>query len=216
MKIKIYKILSFFSIIIFSLYWSVAFLWTLPAFKSKNSIGRKINLPKTIFMSEWKLFTPPATYDYRLYYIVRNIKKTAIADRIEVLENLSIQQQLKAPFNQQELILDYLVNKNIARLSKTGWAIDKKSGIDSSGIATFGKIPSSMAKVESRKNYQMNFSSLFNFGMMVLHERNINIEGNEMKIVIKKKIIKPFKEMHNKRFVRTETTTFESPYMSLQ
>lgn len=188
----------------------------MPGFNYKNSIQKKIYFPKILFVSDWKLFTPPSTYVQRLYYIVKDVKKTSLADTIEIMENISVQKQLKAPFNQEELIIDYMVNKNVIRLSKIGWVIYTKSTIDSLGLVTSGKSPQSTETAANSKNLNTYLSSLINFGGMVLKERNINIDGKEVKIVIKQKKITPFKEMCNTNFVRTETTVFESPYMPFQ
>jgi len=216
MKIIIYKILSFLSIIVFAFYWSLAFLWSLPDFKFNHAIEKKIHVPKALFVSDWKLFTPPFTNDQRLYYIVRNVKTIFTADTIEVLENISKQKQLKAPFNQNELIIDYLVNKNVVHLSRTGWMINNKSGADSSAILTSGKITNPLALVGNNGLYKMHLTSLLNFGLVVLKDHHINIDGKEMKIVIKQKKMKSFEEMNNTNFIRTETTIFESTYMPLK
>lgn len=216
MKIKIYKIVSIVAVIVFLLYWSLSILWPMPGFKYRNSIQKKIYFPRVLFVSSWKLFTPPYQHDQRLYYIVRNVKKSFIADTIEVLGNISKQKQLKAPFNQKELIVDYLVNKNVVHLPRNRWGDNKKTGKDSSAILASAKMAQAKEMMENNGSYQMHLSSLINFGLVILKEKKINSDGKEMKIVIKQKIMRPFKEMNNTNFIRTETTIFESTYMPLK
>jgi len=135
---------------------------------------------------------------------------------MELLENIAIQKQHKAPFYQKQLIIDYLVNKNVVHLYRAAWVIDKKSDTDSSTILAPDKLTKSVAMAENINYTNMYLSSLLNYGLVVLKERNININGKEVKIVIKQKIMTPFKEMDNTDFVRTQTTVFESPYIQLQ
>lgn len=215
MKTKIYKILSIFSIVVFLSYWFVAFLFTFTDFKWKKSVEKKNSLPKTLFVSDWKLFTPPSIYDQRLYYIFRQVKKISISDTLELLGNISIQKQLKAPFNQKELIIDYLVNKNVFWLLKSGWETNRTLRSDSLSTLPSDEIQQSMLMDNEQKNSNKYLSSLFNFGLKVLKEHRVNLDGKEIKIVIKQKIIKPFEDMHNKNLERTETTVFESPFTRL-
>ena len=216
MKSQLYKILSLLSVLGFSLYWSLAFLWSVPDIIFKNPFREKIKLPKSLFVSEWKLFTPPFTNDYRLYYIARNLENSAISDTIEVLENISIKKKHKVPFNQKEIILDYLVNKNVIHLVRISSGAYKVSDTNSKTILESGKTTKSRAMSQINKMHPIYLTALFNFGWVVLKEHTNNIEGKEMKIVIKQKRITPFEEMENTNFDRTETTLFDSPYMSFQ
>lgn len=184
----------------------------MPSNYAKEIIANHAPRFSTMFGISWNLFTPPFTYNNRLYYIVRNTGRPDRSDTIEVLENISLQKQTTAPFNQKENIIDHLVNNNVSRLTKTIWLNKKKPQESEPGTTDSAYIASAIAEVANSKNYLIFLTTLNNYCKVALKENKIDTAGKEVKTVIKEKMIRPFKEMYNTNFVQKETLVFETPF----
>lgn len=196
----------------FLLYWVGLAILSMPANPAKNLLASRVTHFKSAFGTTWKLFTPPHTYNIRLYYIVRNISSPFKADTLEVLENISLKKQQAAPFNQKESITDALVNNNVIGVLNAVWENREMPQVDSAGTADTIYIARVVAEKANNRNYQIYLASLHNYCRLVLKENNLNEAGKEVKIVIKEKLIKPFADIDNAGFVPKEIVVFATDY----
>lgn len=212
MKNRFYLILSCGCVATFFLYWIIVFILAMPSNYPKKVITSRLPRFKNIFGSTWKLFTPPNNFNDRLYFITRDINSQGKADTIEVLENISLQKQQKAPFNQKENVIDHLVNNNVSNVKITVRS-SKKNTIENQ-LATKDSLKAStiIDAFVNNPNAIAYLSTLKNYGMVVLKQNKVDTTGKEFKMVITEKKIRPFNQMADTNFVETEIIFFETPY----
>ncbi len=212
MKNPFYRILSYLCIGTFFLYWAGIFILAMPSNHAKKIIISRAPRFRNIFGTTWRLFTPPSTFNDRLYFIVRDITRPDKTDTIEVLENISLQKQHNAPFNQRENIIDHLVNNNVLNVKLTIWSNKKKPAEGLSETKDSLYISNAIAAFTYNKNYNAYLSTLKNYAIIVLKQRQIDTTDKELKIVITEKKTRPFNQMSNTNLLSKETLVFETPF----
>ncbi|MEO6731176.1 MAG: hypothetical protein ABIN01_08155 [Ferruginibacter sp.] len=215
MKYPFFRILSYTVILVFFLYWTSIFILSLPSINAKTTITRHFPRFRVLFQNSWKLFTPPFTFNDRLYFIVRDQHNPNRADTLEVLEDIALQKQRKAPFNQRENIIDHSVNNTVTKLTGIIWLHKKMPSGDIAGSSDTAYISRAIAEASGDKNYQIYLGTLNNYCKKVLKEKNMDT-GREVKMIITQKTIRPFNEMSNNAFLQKETVVFETPYNLLR
>ena len=212
MKSKIYSFISFAITIVFFAYWGVIFLFALPSNKPPNGLSNTAPGLTRFFYQEWSLFSPPAAYDFRLYFILRDTDKKSIADTMEVLENISLQKQRKAPFNQREILTDQMIYLNIKKLNaallKTVYSLQSALP-DSSDNYCRAESIRVLLNNHSCTDYITN---LENYSRLLYKMNNTVITDKEQKMILARKSIKPFKQAAGKSFIPAETIIFETMY----
>lgn len=212
MKNSFVRIVSYLAILIFLLHWAVAFILAMPVNYVKQTVTGYLPRYQTMF-SSWSFFTPPLTYHNRLYFIFRDSKISGNKqDTIEVLANISLQKQIRAPFNQRENIIDHLVNNSVADLKKI--VCPYKTTIDSLSINKSDSlaIARAISNVENNVNYKRHLATLTNYCKTVLQEKHIDTIGKEVKIVIKEEAIRPFNQIVDASYLQKEILVFETTY----
>ena len=212
MKNPFYRTLSYLCIIIFISYWIGLFICAMPSNYAKNIISNKAPRFRSIFGGTWKLFTPPDTFNNRMYFIAREIARPDKADTIEVLTNIAKQKQYNVPFNQKENIIDHLVNNNVIAILSKVWYSKKMPAKDASNAADSLYIANAIEAATFYNAYNASLASLQNYCKVVLRNSKIGLSGKEAKIVIKKISIRPFKQMNDSHFLQKEILVFETPY----
>lgn len=215
MKKPVYKILSYLCIAAFLLYWSIIFILVMPSNSVKQIISQHSPRFKNTFGIGWTLFTPPNTCNDRLYFIVRIINGHEKPDTIEVLENIALQKQAHAPFNQKENIIDHLVNNTVWNIKLIVWSNKKKPVVDVPGMSDSLYIVNAIAAVEGRQAYSAYRNTLINYCRIILQQKKLDAADKEVKIMITEKQIRPFKKMTDSNFLQKETLVFETPYTPL-
>ncbi len=184
----------------------------MPPGYANKTMSEKAPMFKNMFGISWKLFTPPFTYNDRLYFIVRDIERPYIADTLEVLEKIALQKQRNAPFNDEENVIDHLVNNNVSGVKRTVWFNKKMPSQDTPGTTDSLYIAHAIAAVAATNNYTAFVTTLNNYCMVILKENNIDTIRKEFKIIITEKKIPPFKHIGDTSFLQKETLVFETPY----
>ena len=200
------------AVVIFLLYWMAVFAVSFTGRKAKQIIGNVAPKFNSLFGYSWRLFTPPYTFNVRLYFIVQDVYPPYQTDTVEVLQQIALQKQTAAPFNQPETITDYLVNSNVNGLIKTVWSNKNMPSDIPAPLTDSGYVAQAIAKVEMDKTYQMYLATLKNYCQVVLKDRQISSVGKEIKIVIKEKAIRPFDAMQEKGFEEKERLVFETAF----
>ncbi len=211
MKQPFFRLLSYLCIITFLIHWVAVFTMAVPSNTVSKIIVNRSPGFLTTFTS-WKFFTPPYTFNNRLYFIVRDINGKNKADTIEVLANISLQKYDKAPFNQEENIIDHLVNHDVGNIKRLVWQMKKKPTGTFPGNSDSLYIASAVAEVAYNNSYRASLATLNNYYKVVLKEKNIDTLGKEIKIVITEKKIRPFKNIADSDFPIQETISFETAY----
>ena len=212
MKNPFYRTLSYLCIIIFASYWIGLFICAMPSNYAKNIISNKAPRFRSIFGGTWKLFTPPDTFNNRMYIIARDIARPEKADTIEVLANIAKQKQYNVPFNQKENIIDHLVNNNVIAILNRVWYNNKMPTEDASNAADSLYIVNAIESATFYNDYNASLATLRNYCKVVLKNNKIELSGKEAKIVIKKISVRPFKQMNDSHFLQKEILVFETPY----
>ena len=212
MKNQLYRILPYIVVSGFLLYWLTAIIWAMPTGYAQKALTAFVPRLKIMYGFKWKLFTPPYTYNHRLYFIVRNTGEQSSTDSIEVLQNMSLQKQKNAPFNQQESNIDYLVQRNVTGIVNTVYKTREKPGSDLAQNNSAAYMAEAIKAVATNKDFHVHLRSLNNYGKEVLRQNETGTSGKEMKIVITEYMIRPFKERNNNGFRQKEILVFETPF----
>lgn len=69
-----------------------------------------------MFSQNWDFFTPPPTYDHRLYYTFFPDTHTVYGKTFEILEPLNKAKRDNSPFNSDEDVVDYLLSTSVISL----------------------------------------------------------------------------------------------------
>lgn len=214
MKNSFYSILSYLCIGTFFLYWISIIILAMPSNHAKNIIISRAPRFRNIFGTTWKLFTPPFTFNDRLYFIIRDTDNLVKTDTIEVLENIALQKQYYAPFNQKENVIDHLVNNNVLNIKQFVWLNKKKPAEDFPETKDSMYIPNAINIAANSKNYRASLATLKNYCVLILKQQHIDTNRKVMKIMITEKRIRPFNQMNDTNLVQKETLVFETPYTS--
>ena len=215
MRNYFYTGLTYFCLVAFALYWIAVIITSIPFGFAKERVTILHPGMKLLFGSPNKLFTPPYTYNDRLYLITRDIKTPQITDTIEVLAKLAVRKQQRAPCNQKENIMDHLVNNTVAGLKRA--VLQNKKMPDGAVPATTDSIyiAGALTKLANSKHFINYSTALNNYCRLILKENKTALAGKEVKIVIKEKMIPPFNQPGNSPFLQRETIVFETPYTPL-
>ena len=160
MKNAFNRILPFFFITGFILYWISIFILAMPSNVVKGFITDRTPRYNSLFGNSWNFFAPPYTYYNRLYYIIREKAHPNKVDTIEVIENISKQKQHNAPFNQKENIIDHLINHDVGMIIYIVWKDKRKPSDSEPGTTDSIYIASAIASVAENSNY-LNRRQLF-------------------------------------------------------
>ncbi len=82
--------------------------------------SKENDLFQSFFFQRWGFFAPPPTYNDRLYYVF--YKKQETRDRKiiprEICKNLFAEKSKKAPFNNEEDIMDYIISNSLITITE--------------------------------------------------------------------------------------------------
>jgi hypothetical protein len=212
MEKPLYRILSYLGIIVFLLYWLSLFILAMPSNYARTALLNYAPRFNSVFGTTWRLFTPPHSYNNRLYYIVRDIERPSESDTIEVLENIALQKQRHAPFNQKENIIDHMVNNSVAGLKRTVWPNQKMPDDAVPSAPDSLQIARAIAGVVNKEDYGNYLATINNYCAVVLNDKKIDLSGKEVKILIKEKLTRPFNQMGKTPYWQKEILVFETPY----
>lgn len=204
MKNAFNRILPFFFITGFILYWISIFILAMPPNVVKGFITDRAPRYNSLFGNSWNFFAPPYTYYNRLYYIIREKTHPNKVDTIEVIENISKQKQHNAPFNQKQNIIDHLINHDVGMIIYIVWNNKKRPSDSEPGTTDSTYIANAIAAVAENSNYLNSKATLFSYGNVVLKENKIDTAGKEIKIVITQTKINPFKNMSDTTSLQKE------------
>jgi hypothetical protein len=99
---------------IFSIYWSLTLIFTSPSNFINISLLEYSYVFETFFFQKWAFFAPPPNSNDRLYYYFENKKDKRKIKVFEVIEPITKNKCIKAPFNTEEDILDYVLSNTVA------------------------------------------------------------------------------------------------------
>ncbi len=82
--------------------------------------SKQNDLFQSFFFQRWGFFAPPPTYNDRLYYVFYKKQETGNGKIIprEVCKNLFAEKSKKAPFNNEEDILDYIISNSLITITE--------------------------------------------------------------------------------------------------
>ncbi len=209
MKYDIFKKASQFAVVFFLCFWLTIFIFSISGSNIKQLNPYDIAKISKEF-SAWKFFTPPFTFNLRLYYITSDTTNASKTDTLEVLERIALRKQQHAPFNQKENIVDHLVNNSVNGLLRSVWIGRKMQGDNIPSIPDSLFLTTVIASAEKDKNYLRYLSTIKNYGITVLKENDIDSKNKRIKIVISQMPNIPFNEIHNKKYIQKETVIFET------
>jgi hypothetical protein len=212
MKNAICRILPYFFVAGFILYWLSVFMLAMPDNYAKNSLKKAPPRYNLLFGNSWNFFSPPFTYNNRLYYVLRDIAHSANADTIEVLENIIRQKQLKAPFNQAENIIDHLLHHEAVRMITAVWNNRTRPSENEPGTTDSAYITKAVAAAAGNINFINSKAALLNYANIIAKKRKIDTTGKEISIIIKLQPIRPFKYLTDTSLTQKEITCVETVF----
>lgn len=214
MKSRFYKFLSHLVIPAFLFYWAVTIALGVSSVTERNRIGKAFPRLNKWFGHSWNLFVEAIDYDDRFYLIIRDKTTKQQTDSFELLQEIAIDKQHHAPFNQNQYVTDRLVNHyvnyvkhlQIVNLEK----IEKDP--DRFNDPEVKKRLDSMAKKSIA--FQNGEQTLLNYCKMVAAKKNIDTTNKEFKIVIVERKMVRFEQRNNEKAVPKNILFFESDYNS--
>lgn len=187
----------------------------LPSNPVKHHIVFRVPSFQTFFGGTWNFFTPPYPYNNRLYYITRTTSATYLTDTLEVLEKLASDKQSAAPFNQRETVLDHQVNNILTVLIRTTWKDKVKPGRTPGKYEDGSYVADAMASAAHSTIYKNCLLTLYHYSVRAFHEKNIDLKGKELKILVREKFTKPMQKAETGAFPVGEITVFETSFKSI-
>ncbi|HVI46832.1 MAG TPA: hypothetical protein VM802_18275 [Chitinophaga sp.] len=197
----------------FLLYWMSTILFTMPENYFEIEFGEQRAFFDRLFYQRWSFFAPPPQFNDRLYYVIRD-KKSRQQHTFEVIRQITTQKQLKAPFNQEENLLDYAVNNSVLGLKdiqRENVRLVKYIFPDSSDSFISRK---TLTLTWQNNNTSEAIRTLKRYGVMVALKNNLNPADQEFKMVLSQKNLPKFKDRNNKNAKTEEVLVFESPFYS--
>jgi len=207
MNRKVTQILYYLAIVEFFLYWLFFLQLSFPSNNISYYIKSKSTRFRQIYITKWNLFTPPATNNYRLYFIVTNLGNLGQSDTIEVLEKISLDKQQRAPFNQREIMIDYLVFKNTIQIMTAIYLNNQY--LVRKNITDTSYIQSARIQIKNDKLLKLSLENLTRYGVQSLVKKKIDTANTAIRLLIKEKMIRPFSERNNSQFESKEKLFFE-------
>ena len=201
---------SLISLLLFFGFWMVTGFLSLPLQLTQGIIQKKAADLNKIYGRPWRLFSPPPTYNYRLYLITSSLKTPAVKASIEILENLSTQKRRYIPFNQKENLEEIIVNTYVAGIVNSVWGREQVPAVNPPFPPDSLSMASAIEKAAGNKNYLRSIAAIKNYCLAMLKAQGTDLRNREVKMVISKKMIRPFSEMKNMSYFPTETIVFET------
>ncbi len=205
----IYHWLGYVALIVFALYWVSIFILAMPNNPAKSNIITHAPRFKNMFGYSWKLFTPPAIYNPRLYIVVCNPATPGHADSTEILLPIVKKKQTHAPFNNKENIIDYLVNTCVTSFIYIIWH-DKSIPINNNASDSLTR-NAVIGSVANQGIFKVYLSTLNNYCSQVIKEKKIYQRGAKARFVITEKLIRPFNEI-GKEYTEKELLVYETDF----
>ncbi|MEO6231173.1 MAG: hypothetical protein ABJB11_15205 [Ferruginibacter sp.] len=209
-KRSFYNWLAYLSLMLFILYWASIFIMAMPRNSTKLAITQHVPRFKNMFGYSWKLFTPPATYNPRLYIVVRDSTLPDHADSTEILLPMVKEKQAKAPFNNPENIIDYLVNTSVTSFTYIIWHNDPLPGNTTAADSLTRR--NEIGKVANHILFKANLATINNYCSQVIQEKQLFKKGNEARFVITEKLTRPFNEIGNIAYKEKELLVYETGF----
>lgn len=142
------------------------------------------------FFQRWNFFAPSPSYNERLYYILK--KKNADSLKVfEVFEKLYKEKARKAPFNNKEDVLDYLLSNSVGSIAEEINEIRnyKNFLVKTSQLAKDTSITAVSGESIERLD---NFKTLLNYGKLVASIKYKNATYDSIGITITRKYLPRF------------------------
>jgi hypothetical protein len=208
------KIAGYCIIFLFLGYWITTLLFSMPDNFFKITFNQADQLFQSAFFQRWDFFAPPPQYNDKLYYVVRDKETKEVICTLESVDYILKQKQKKAPFNQEETVLDYVISTSINLLTN--------SYQEHMQVLAYS-IPDSSEVYRSNKSIEMTlendpyaFGTLFNYGVVLLKKNNIQYNNVEIKLVIAHKPLVKFKDRYTKQYAnQPESIVLGTPYTAL-
>lgn len=165
----------------------------------------------TFFYQRWGFFAPPPQSEDRLYYVFE--KKTNKSEIIiyEVIEPLLKQKYIKAPFNGNEDLIDYLISNSIYLITdgikSVRESFEYDSKIKNKKIDEFELTKKVNKVIKSTKP----FMTLLNYSKKIALNNKIAYNDYNVYLKITQKKIPKFIDRYKKK-VNEEQLIFDSSY----
>ena len=212
MKQPLYKYLSYLIVFVFLIYWILIVILSTPPNRIKIFFENKLPAFYNLFAYNWKFFSPPFTYNDRMYVIVKNDTMPYNTDTIELLQPIAFQKQREAPLNGNSNIKDMMVNFYVGHF-KTGVCQHRNElqKIFPGKTDSFYLVKSSEAAINDPALFD-DLLTLKNYCKQVAKNETGGSANKEYKMIIAEESIRPYNEMDNGNFVSSKQIVFETGY----
>lgn len=179
------KILPYFIVGIFSIYWLCTIIYVSPNNYIKISLLKQEQAFDVFFFQKWGFFAPPPDYNDRLYYTFHSKKDSTKIYTFEVMETLQEKKSSRAPFNSSEDILDYILSNTLNGVSSGLVSINQNINYEKK--ITPDSLKNKVNILEREKSYVQssnNFSTLKKYAELVAKRNNLNLKDYYLTIEI--------------------------------
>lgn len=181
------------SIILFTAYWLVTLLFTLPDNYIKISLIKEERLFSTLFYQKWGFFAPPPKYNQKLIYIYLT-NDNEPAHVYEALEKITSLKRNSAPFNSKPDLMEYIIGNSMS--SVINYKIDLTDQFNAPLMDTLAAFTNDSIKkdyIEKMIEKQNTFQTLVNYGKEIHKSNNLSDQNADKFIfsIVKEDIV-PF------------------------
>ncbi|WP_396191512.1 hypothetical protein [Flavobacterium sp.] len=209
-----YKFATYLVLFVFSIYWSITVVFISPSNYINISLLEYSYIFETFFYQKWAFFSPPPSSNDRLYYVFQN--KITKKERVfEVIEPITKLKSIKAPFNTEEDILDYVLSNTVNTIRDEIVSINEvikyRQTTKKIILTSDEKIKLYNKRLEGGSSLQ----TLKNYSKLVAQKNNIEIESSTIKILIGSIEIPKFHYRNSDKIKNSGTILYESEKFEL-
>lgn len=164
----------------------------------------------TLFYQRWAFFAPPPQSNDRLYYIFEKKGNKSEITVYEVIEPLLKQKCIKAPFNSNEDLIDYLISNSIYLITDSMRVV--RETFEYEAKLKNEKIDELLLtkKVNTIIEVTKPFLTLLNYSKKVAQNNNLKFEDYNVYLKITQKKIPKFIDRYKKNVKDNEQLVFDS------
>ncbi len=178
-------------------YWLITLFFIMPNNPISINLMRGKEVFETNFFQRWAFFAPPPTFNERVYVVLMD-KDSIQKNVFEIVEPILSSKSMKAPFNGQEQIFDYIFSSTISSLEQNLRTLQDifNSAKLKGGVLISDSLNTENLLIEVEKS--SDFKTLANYAKKLAINNRQDISKTSYQIQIVKNSIPQFVDKENK------------------
>lgn len=214
-----YRIAFLAAVGLYGVYWALTLLTVTPETGYLHTANKSIiDGFSLVFSQRWSFFAPPPQKNWRLYYAFSEADSNKEI-RLEALQPVLLAKRQRAPFNEAETIVDYVISGSLDQINNylTKQRAEKaRTGAAKTAAAT-GAGTDLQHLVDARTNLP-SLKTLEGYALLVARANRLPSTYNRVKLIVTLVPIAPFDlrgKYPNNEIVSEEKLVYETTPFSL-